>query len=116
MFGLHVYYYVPPCPNCGQDQTGRYVKEPLYDKGLTTEESLRHGEIVREIDRVPEKNCFCEVCGFEWHAYISSSLISTERLSLEKKKRQTTERYSAYMAERYPFGKKRRTLFQRLFF
>lgn len=83
------YYYVPPCPYCGSYVTGRYVKKYTYENGWVTMESLRNGEIVKEVYEIPNDNCFCEECGFEWPYPVTMKMMSLNQIKKEKLARQT---------------------------
>ncbi len=96
-----LYYYVPPCPNCGSRVTGHYVKEPrLKDDALYQErESLSHGELIRYLPREPFNNAYCEDCGYEWSQRIEGKLFSKERVTEEMRVRKTNLRYAEFMKE-----------------
>lgn len=90
------YYYMPPCPKCGSECTGRYVSPPYVNKHYTMLESLKNGELVRYIKNVPVKNAYCEECGFEWKE--SPRLL---RLSPEEKEEEIARRKTERKAEEY---------------
>ena len=86
------------------------------NKGLAYEQSLIHGELVTEVDKVPYNNCYCESCGFEWHAYITSKIINSDELMEQKKKRGIFHRFEDFKDKYYVNGKRPKdSLFKRLF-
>lgn len=93
------YYYVPPCPVCKSEVTGRYVPTPFGNKHYMIMESLRNGEIVRYAKKVPEKNVFCENCGFEWHEDIDMIFIEQEEKEGEIARRGTERKLKKYMED-----------------
>ena len=67
--GLHIYYYIPACPECGSKRTGRYVRQPSGYTGQAyeLEESLRHGELIQyDTAKAARNTAYCEECGHEW--------------------------------------------------
>lgn len=62
-----LYYYMPPCPKCKSERTGRYLAQPYVNKHYTVIESLKNGELVQLKKTVPRNNAYCADCGFEWH-------------------------------------------------
>ena len=113
----HIYYYVPPCPNCGCSVTGRYVRQPSMEAGRTEYDSLRHGELVTEVGKVPEKNCYCENCGYEWKEYIGASFLTTSELEEQKSLRGTERKLRQFKAKYFVNGKMpKQSLLKRLFF
>ena len=97
-----IYYYVPPCPECGSRKTGRYMRQPLTagDMRYVEKESLRNGELVRFAWRVPVKNAYCEECGCEWESTISASMVTRERIMEEQAVRGSAAKYAAFLEER----------------
>lgn len=85
----HIYYYVPPCPNCHSEKTGRYVQKPLFGSDNMIINSLKHGEYIRCEVIEPVNNCYCLDCGHEWGAEIRSTYFTDEEIIKEKKKRET---------------------------
>lgn len=77
------YYYVPPCPACNSKRTGRYMKTGFGGTKDLENEALKNGEIVRQTDKVPDENLFCEECEFQWKGIIHTSYITKERLLQE---------------------------------
>lgn len=74
-----LYYDVPPCPCCGGNKTGRYIKSaPLSDTSddWVMEEALKAGEYVKPVPTVPEDNVFCLECGFAWKYTVPLKIIS----------------------------------------
>lgn len=86
-----VYYFVPPCPACGSRVTGYYMKQELFNYSWSKEEALKHGEIVKQVAIVPEKNVFCETCGFEWYYPVRCSIVSKARVLQEINDRQLAD-------------------------
>ena len=93
----HIYYYVPPCPVCGSRKTGRYVRQPLTtgDMLYVERESLRNGELVRFAVHIPEKNAYCDECGYEWGCSIRARLMPRERIIEEQAARDSAAMYAA---------------------
>ena len=95
-----LYYYVPPCPGCGSANTGRYVSKPIMgtraDIRYVKNESLKHGELIRLVDKVPVANAYCEDCGKEWPEHIYARILPAYRVEEEKIKRGTVARLSAF--------------------
>ena len=103
-----IYYYVPPCPECGSHITGRYVRRPLTkaDIRYVKNESLSHGEIIRMADKVPVVNAFCETCGHEWPEHVFARIVPGWMVEEEKTKRGTRARYAEFQTKeprRRPF-------------
>ena len=95
------YKYVEPCPICGSRCTGRFVKEPLTERDMKYIElgSLRHGEIVRFIYRVPEENTFCVDCGAKWASEPRTIFLSKEAILREIEERGTRAAYEELRQE-----------------
>lgn len=86
------YYYIPPCPVCKSPVTGRYVKlHRETDTDWQINESLRHGELIKALNEVPKRNCFCVNCGYEWIGDAKLQFLSQQEINKEKKKRLTIE-------------------------
>lgn len=103
-----LYYYVPPCPECGSNITGRYVRKPFTkaDIRYVKNESLKHGEIIRMTEKVPVANAFCETCGHEWPEHIYARIVPMWMAEEEKTKRRTRAMYVKFQKEnprRRPF-------------
>ena len=99
----HVYYYVPPCPCCGSPITGHTIKIQGFnpsDIDWQVIESLKHGELIRPLDEVKEKNCFCLNCGYEWEDMIETRFLSNDEINEEKKKRSTSDILNVMMQEK----------------
>lgn len=94
-----LYYYVPPCPVCGSEVTGRYVTPPLVNRKYMMMESLKNGEIIKFRKKLPDKNMFCESCGFEWHEDVRPVWIEAEDKEGEIARRKTERRLLDYMRE-----------------
>ena len=92
------YYYVPPCPECGSPVTGHYVRQPFTASYIryVKEDSLRHGELVRTVPHVPEKNAYCEACGYEWTQDIPLRLMPASRVEEEKRLRGIAVKYASF--------------------
>lgn len=117
---IHMYKYVPPCPECGSFCVGRYVKEPFReeDRDYMEEQSLKYGEIIRFCDSIPGENLFCVECDHEWHGYVETKWISKEELEQEIKRRGTRYAYEELMEEKEESkdsSKKKKGLMRRLF-
>ncbi len=86
-----IYYYVPPCPNCGSRRTGRFILQHCdTDTDWVVKESLKHGEIVGALPELPEKeNCFCLECNHAWYYPVYASLRTRAFVEEEKKERKT---------------------------
>lgn len=93
------YYYVPPCPICGSEVTGRYVSKPWVNQKYMMMESLKNGEIIRFRKKVPDKNMFCEDCGFEWREDVRIVRIEQEDKDGEIARRGTEKKLVQYMKE-----------------
>lgn len=113
------YHYVPPCPLCGSEVTGRYVKKPSwfiiyeeYDMDYAAKEYLKAGELVRFVDFRPEDRCFCAECGHTWEQHIEPGLYKKETIENEKRKRHIEEEYLKYRRE-HP--KKKKSFFSKIF-
>ena len=98
-----LYYYIPPCPVCGSNRTGRYVKRPILhsekDLRYLIEESLSHGELIRICEKEPIENAYCEECGHEWPEHVYARLWDTERIEEQKKLRGTAKKYAKFQSE-----------------
>lgn len=94
-----IYYYVRPCPKCGSRCTGRFIKRPYVDSDFVEQESLKHGEIVRFASTVPEKNCFCVDCGFEFKYTVRTRLLTKDQILDEQRERGTEEAYEELKRE-----------------
>ena len=95
------YKFVEPCPVCGSRCTGRFVKEPMREKDMEYIElqSLRHGEIVRFVYRVPDDNCFCVDCGHKWPSFPRTVFLTKEEILGEIEARGTREAYEELKEE-----------------
>ena len=94
------YYFVPPCPVCGSERTGRYVKfHSTVSDEYTTKMSLKNGELTQFTDRIdPEKTFFCVDCGAEWSEYAGVRWLSINEINEEKKKRATDSLLNNFIA------------------
>lgn len=109
----HLYYYVPPCPVCGSNMTGRYIKSHREtDSEWQLEESLKHGELIR-LQYVPmQYNCFCQICGFNWIGDIKPRFLNLDEIQMEKELRHTREILNQKMEEdREEEKKKKHSIF-----
>ena len=79
------YRYVPPCPCCGDSTTGFYIKSvsPKQDF-MTQRESIKNAEITKLAAEIPENNCFCLNCGFEWHSRVKTVWITQTEMNGER--------------------------------
>ena len=89
------YKYVEPCPNCNSRATGRYIKEPMTESDMEyiELESLKHGEIVRFVSKVPTKNCFCVDCDYRWDYQTYTKYLTKEEIEEEIDSRGTFPAY-----------------------
>ena len=89
----HFYYDVPPCPKCGSYRTGRYIRYPRTKENAEymIEQSLKHGEIIRFLEKEPIKNAFCEDCGHRWSWSVKVNLVSQEYILKQIEKRKLQE-------------------------
>ncbi len=105
-----LYYYVPPCPRCGSEVTGRYVKQYNSDySSKIVEDGLRHGEIIKVIPSRTQNNCFCLECNYEWGEMLHPKLIKDDELMEEIQKRHINELAEALMEK--PEEPKRKRIF-----
>lgn len=113
---VHMYKYVPECPECGSPITGRYVKAPQAeaDKDYMERETLKYGEIVRFIPKIPEKNLFCVECGHKWHGNVETRRYSRKQIEDEIEKRGTYEAYLEVIEEQEE-KKNNRSFFRKMF-
>ena len=95
------YRYVEPCPNCGSRCTGRYEKEPMTrgDMEYIELQSLKHGEIVRFLYRVPEENVFCVDCNHKWSYDVRTRFLSKDDIMKEIDERGTQGAYEELREE-----------------
>lgn len=110
-FGLipHIYYYVPPCPVCGSEITGRYIRKYINDNTRRIiEDGFRHGEIIKLVPSKVDRNCFCLNCNHEWADFVTPSLKNDAQLQEEIEKRHINELYEYFMSEEVEPEKKRR--------
>ena len=85
------YYFVPPCPQCGSPVTGRYVAMRMCKEWII-EDSLRHGEYVRQADVDDQRGmAFCLNCNFEWPEDVPVRWITLRDISHQKIIRHTAE-------------------------
>lgn len=109
------YYYVPPCPECNSPITGQYMKlHRETDTEWQINEALRHGELIKALNTVPDRNCFCVNCGHEWFYSIDLALISTKELNIEREKRLTAEILNKRIEEQRELEKHQFSLFKPL--
>ena len=96
------YYYVPPCPNCGANATGRYLKSTSnYNNDWILKESLKNGEIVSFLPEVDDEyQCFCLECDEPFNAEPKLMMLSKERIENQKILRGTKEMYALLDEER----------------
>lgn len=84
------YRYVPPCPCCGDNMTGFYIRSvsPKQDFSIQRE-SIKNAEITKLAAEIPKNNCFCLNCGFEWSAKIKTLWITQQEMNGERIARNT---------------------------
>ena len=92
-----IYYYMPPCPRCGSEITGRYIQRPLVKADYMVLESLKNGEIVELRKKVPDKNAFCKSCGFEWREAPRVVWIDEDEKEYERAHRKTEKMMQEYI-------------------
>ncbi len=85
------YYNVPPCPACGSDVTGRYIRETYPYSTKIIEDGLIHGEIIKISPGYHKDRCFCLVCEHEWTEHVPLTFITKEEQAEEIKKRHIRE-------------------------
>ena len=92
------YHYVPPCPRCNSQKTGRFIYMATtnnIDKIISSR--MLKGELVKIIPGITEsqyENAYCEECGCEWHANIENLWLNQEQILKERCDRGITkERY-----------------------
>ncbi len=79
------YRYVPPCPCCGDSTTGFYIKSVSPKQDFATQrESIKNAEITKLAAEIPENNCFCLNCGFEWHSRVKTLWITQTEMNGER--------------------------------
>lgn len=108
------YYFVPACPVCGSERTGRYVKfRSEFDDRNASKTTLKNGELIAFTNKVDtEANFFCLDCGCEWSEYSPVKLLSLEEIDKEKKKRCTNEMLDALIeSEQEEKAKKKKGIF-----
>lgn len=76
------------------------------------EESLMHGELIRFARKVPDKNAYCEDCGYEWPCEVHAQLMPAEKVEEEIEARGTSQRYARFVEEN---PKKKKTVFGKIF-
>ncbi len=105
---IHMYKYVPPCPECGSKCTGRYVKMPISekDRDYMERETLKYGEIIRFTPKIPEKNMFCVDCDHKWHGIVETRRLSRMEIDREIEERGTYEAYIEVVEEQEEKRKK----------
>lgn len=94
------YYYMPPCPQCGSEVTGRYLKKPFMNSDYTMIESLKNGELIRFCKKVPDKNAYCEDCGFTWHELPRFVWLTSEEKDGEVARRGAEKKLAEYVKDR----------------
>ena len=101
-----IYYYVPPCPVCGSEETGRYVQPPFVNRHYMMIESLKNGELIKfrkTKNRFSfftcqnQKNLFCTSCGFEWCEEPRTVWLDSDEKDGEISRRHTEQRLQEYM-------------------
>ena len=99
------YYYIPPCPVCGSEVTGRIVSgsHRATERDWMINEALRNGEIMLPSLEDTDDNCFCVECGATWYHMISMQMFTLDQINKEKKKRGT----APVLSERYAEIEKR---------
>ncbi len=112
---IHIYKYVPPCPNCGSLCTGRYVKMPISekDRDYMERETLKYGEVIRFVPKIPGKNLFCVDCDHKWHGSVETRRYSRKEIDKEVEDRGTYDAYLEIIEEQEEkkkgfFSRKRR--------
>lgn len=94
------YYNVPKCPACNSRMTGRYIKSSGEDEQII-EDALKNGELVKPVKvAIPQDNCFCIDCGFEWSQEIPVSFVTSKKIAIEGIERGTFEILAARQHEK----------------
>ena len=81
------YYWVPPCPFCGSEKTGRFIFPMPFQKYQQLVDSCRNGELVMFYDDLQDETAFCAECGYKWNAKIESRFLTDAERDAERKKR-----------------------------
>lgn len=105
-----MYYYMPPCPRCKSEVTGRYLKTPFVKKDLMMIESLSNGEIIKFAKKIPEKNAFCCTCGFAWNEDPRLVRITPEEKEAEIYRRGTEALMNKYIEDNHVVLQKKHIL------
>ncbi len=115
---IHMYKYVPPCPECGSFCVGRYVKEPFREEDMDymEEQCLKYGEIVRFCESIPHDNLFCVECDHEWHGIVETKWLSKIELEQEIKRRGTRFAYEELRIEKEENASEKKKGFMRRIF
>ena len=97
----HPYIYIDPCPECQSRRTGRYVKfhKVPGDDAYMERESLKNGEIIRFVSKVPKANVFCVDCDHTWTQEYGTTFLSAEELQNEIDERGTAGAYREIVEE-----------------
>jgi len=107
------YYYVRPCPFCKSNVTGYFIKlrrDNVSDWQIN--EALRHGEIVKPIEEVGNKNCFCLNCQEMWSDTVEMKLLTLKEIENEKTLRRTRELLNRRIYEEREAEKKDHSIFK----
>ena len=81
------YVEVPPCPRCNSHKTGFYLYsvDGTVSNILIQKKYLKSGQRVRVTNYSTSetgKNVFCESCGIEWMARLTTRYVSKDELNL----------------------------------
>ena len=106
------YYYVPPCPVCNSNMTGKFMRElsSKYENDWRLKTCLKNGEIIAS-SSTNKNTCFCLNCGNEWNGTISLKLWNKDKISEQKKIRKTDIMLENLNNEKMAENNKKRGIF-----
>lgn len=86
-----IYYYVPPCPECGSKATGRFLSVRERDQTWALREALKNGELAQIAPSNAALNLFCIDCGHEWAGEVKMTFKMPASIAQERVDRHTDE-------------------------
>lgn len=84
------YYYVPPCPSCGNTMTGRIIEQKSsYEGEWIIDECLKNGELCVIVPEKGAADSYCAACGATFFGDVQLKMLSLAEIDEQRALRMT---------------------------